>query len=68
MTYTERNFEEHIEKFFKSKSFNSYKSEEFYNKKFCLVPKDLFTFLEKTQTKKLDLLKNNMEMILKKNL
>ncbi len=57
MTYTERNFEEHIEKFFKSKSFNSYKSEEFYNKKFCLVPKDLFTFLEKTQTKKLDLLK-----------
>ena len=50
MTYTERNFEEHIEKFFKSKSFNSYKWKEFYNKKFCLVPKDLFTFLEKTQT------------------
>ena len=42
MTYTERNFEEHIEKFLKSTNFNSYKSEEFYNKKFCVVSKDLF--------------------------
>ena len=48
MPYTERNFEEHIEEFLKSKNFNSYKSEEFYNKKFCVIPKDLFSFLEKT--------------------
>ena len=33
MTYSERNFEEHIEKFLKSKNFNSYSSEQNYNKK-----------------------------------
>jgi len=57
MTYTERNFEEHIEKFLKSTNFNSYKSEEFYNKKFCVVSKDLFSFLDKTQNKKTKILK-----------
>ena len=57
MTYTERNFEDHIEEFLKSNGFNSYKSGEFYNKKFYLVPKDLFSFLDKTQTKKISILK-----------
>lgn len=50
MSYTEKDFEKHIEKELNNSNYISLDKKEF-NKELCLIPKDLISFIKKTQPK-----------------
>lgn len=56
MSYTEKNFEQHIEEHFLQSGYNSVLYTE-YDKNLCQIPKELIAFIKETQPKTLEKLR-----------